>query len=174
MALAAAARVRSPVLALALSRAAPRAAAAVVAPHAGARDGSATEAAAAGLRRSASGRPLSPHLTIYKFGQNAITSIGFRATGIVMTGGIFVGSLGALLASHPAAHYVEAFRTVPGLLPLIKFGIAAPLTYHYIGGLRHLGWDNLIGHDMATANTTGLIMMGSTLVVGGALAFVQF
>lgn len=34
-------------------------------------------------------RPLSPHLTIYRFGQNALTSIGFRATGMVLTGGMW-------------------------------------------------------------------------------------
>jgi hypothetical protein len=32
-------------------------------------------------------RPLSPHLTIYTFKVNMITSVLFRGTGIVMTGG---------------------------------------------------------------------------------------
>ena len=32
-------------------------------------------------------RPLSPHLTIYRFGLNAITSVGHRGTGIFMAGG---------------------------------------------------------------------------------------
>lgn len=32
-------------------------------------------------------KELSPHLTIYKFGINAITSVGFRATGILMSSG---------------------------------------------------------------------------------------
>lgn len=52
--------------------------------------------------------------------------------------GTALGALGMLVASHPAAYYVEAMREIPGLLPLVKFGVAAPLTYHYIGGLRHL------------------------------------
>ncbi len=36
---------------------------------------------------TAKARPMSPHLTIYKFRINMITSVMFRGTGIVMTGG---------------------------------------------------------------------------------------
>jgi len=36
---------------------------------------------------AASKRPLSPHLTIYKFSPNMITSTTFRGTGIAMTAG---------------------------------------------------------------------------------------
>ena len=36
---------------------------------------------------SAARRPLSPHLTIYKMPFNAVTSVGFRATGILLTVG---------------------------------------------------------------------------------------
>jgi hypothetical protein len=36
---------------------------------------------------AASKRPLSPHLTIYKFSPNMITSTTFRGTGIAMTVG---------------------------------------------------------------------------------------
>lgn len=39
------------------------------------------------LASSSSSRPLSPHLTIYRFGINMITSTIFRGTGIAMTGG---------------------------------------------------------------------------------------
>ena len=35
-------------------------------------------------------RPLSPHLTIYNFELNAITSVFFRGTGIALTGGEFL------------------------------------------------------------------------------------
>ena len=46
-------------------------------------------------RRWASGkpeRPMSPHLTIYRFGLNAITSVGHRGTGMFMTGGAWAYS----------------------------------------------------------------------------------
>jgi len=36
-------------------------------------------------------RPLSPHLTIYKFRVNMITSVIFRGTGILMAGGMYIG-----------------------------------------------------------------------------------
>lgn len=41
--------------------------------------------AAAGAKQ----RPLSPHLTIYTFRVNMITSVLFRGTGMVMTGGAY-------------------------------------------------------------------------------------
>lgn len=46
-----------------------------------------------GARRATStaakNRPLSPHLEIYKFPFNAITSVAFRATGILLTTGAY-------------------------------------------------------------------------------------
>jgi succinate dehydrogenase/fumarate reductase cytochrome b subunit len=38
---------------------------------------------------AAKNRPMSPHLTIYKFPFNAVTSVGFRATGILLTAGTY-------------------------------------------------------------------------------------
>jgi len=52
--------------------------------------GSSADACGALTRRWQStkpNRPLSPHITVYKFGLNAITSVGHRGTGIFMTGG---------------------------------------------------------------------------------------
>jgi hypothetical protein len=44
------------------------------------------------MATGAASRPLSPHLTIYKFRSNMITSVMFRGTGIVMTGGASRGA----------------------------------------------------------------------------------
>lgn len=88
--------------------------------------------------------------------------------------GIALGSIGMLAASHPLAHYVDAMRDIPLALPFVKFAISAPLTYHFIGGLRHLGWDNIILQDYETALLTGKIMLGVTAVASVGLAFVEF
>jgi succinate dehydrogenase/fumarate reductase cytochrome b subunit len=123
---------------------------------------------------AAKNRPMSPHLTIYKFPFNAVTSVGFRATGILLTAGMFSFHCGcppvfvqvwrhrhenhsclvvcwwpgaglagvALIAKdEPLEYYVKALKTHPFLTFLVKLSVAAPLTYHYIGGLRHLVCD---------------------------------
>ena len=82
------------------------AAARSVAPRASAQLSAASVTASAGARRvmsstAAKGRPLSPHLMIYKFPFNAQTSVAFRATGIIMTGGMCV----------PCVFVVHATRT---------------------------------------------------------------
>ena len=52
-----------------------------------ARAAAAVAPARAASSDAASKRPLSPHLTIYKFSPNMITSTTFRGTGIAMTVG---------------------------------------------------------------------------------------
>jgi succinate dehydrogenase/fumarate reductase cytochrome b subunit len=129
------------------------------------------------LRRTAStaARPLSPHLTIYKFRVNMITSVVFRGTGIAMTGGeyespaeaatredrhktglttffppsappiisraragIALLAVTALFAKRDYKYYVYQLQQYPLLNAIVKFGVAFPLSYHYLGGLRHL------------------------------------
>lgn len=47
------------------------------------------------------GRPLSPHLQIYKFPIVAISSVTVRATGIVMASGVFFLPLGLNIYRFP-------------------------------------------------------------------------
>eukprot|EP01138_Halocafeteria_seosinensis_P006378 gb/GECG01006520.1/.p1 GENE.gb/GECG01006520.1/~~gb/GECG01006520.1/.p1 ORF type:complete len:189 (+),score=14.87 gb/GECG01006520.1/:1-567(+) len=118
-------------------------------------------------------RPLSPHLTIYKPGINMITSITFRATGIALGASFGLTSIGMILAGHPIEHYIEGMKNV-GILPLVKFGVGFPLVYHWLGGIRHLVWDNVIGHDVEAVNQSSWALVGASVILGGGLAFVSF
>jgi succinate dehydrogenase/fumarate reductase cytochrome b subunit len=93
--------------------------------------------------RASSSRPPPPHLplapqTIYKFRINMITSVIFRGTGIFLTGGLAAVSIATLPSSSPITDYVWHLQQYPLLSALTKFAIAGPLTYHLLGGLRHL------------------------------------
>jgi succinate dehydrogenase (ubiquinone) cytochrome b560 subunit len=82
--------------------------------------------------------PLSFH---YAMPVNALTSIANRVTGVALSAGItglgwaaltsgdVAGAVGTWAAGHPAAAV------------LARAAVAAPLAYHYAGGIRHLVWD---------------------------------
>lgn len=56
-----------------------------------------------GMSNAAKQRPLSPHLAIYKFPFNAVTSVAFRATGILLTVGAYAAiDTRSLLGAAPS------------------------------------------------------------------------
>ena len=86
-----------------------------------------------------SNRPLSPHIGIYRWQINMVTSILTRITGnaLLVTGLIFVWWLLAASTSP------EAFGLADGLLgswfgKLVLIASALGLWYHFLAGLRHL------------------------------------
>lgn len=113
-------------------------------------------------------RPLSPHVSIYRFPLNATMSILHRATGVAMT-------LGAVLVVwwfFAAATSATYFETVDGLLTswlgdLVLFGSMLALWYHFANGLRHLIWDTGAGFEdeMVTKTAIGALVLAVILSV---------
>ncbi|MEL6448044.1 MAG: succinate dehydrogenase, cytochrome b556 subunit [Pseudomonadota bacterium] len=124
---------------------------------------------------TAKSRPLSPHLSVYKFRITSTLSILHRMTGVAL-------SLGAAalvwwlfaIASGPDAYAV--FATVAGSI-VGKIAIAGWLFtffYHLCNGVRHLFWDTGRGFELAQARASGLaVVTVSALATLGAwfLAF---
>jgi succinate dehydrogenase / fumarate reductase, cytochrome b subunit len=117
-------------------------------------------------------RPLSPHMTIYRWPVSMATSITHRMTGIAL-------SMGTLLLAWwliAAASGLEAYRTFsqvaaswPG--QIVLFGFTWSLAFHLLNGIRHLAWDMGYGFDVPTANRTGwLVIVLSVLLAVGAFA----
>ena len=95
-------------------------------------------------------RPLSPHMTIYRWPITMTMSIAHRVTGV----GLYFGM--ALLAwwliavaSGPTAY--ATFQSAAGswIGRLILFGYTWALLHHMLGGIRHLIWDLLYGFERA-------------------------
>jgi len=61
-----------------------------------------------------------------------------------------------LFNSHKYRTYVAALQGVPIANAIVKAGVAFPLAYHFLGGLRHLAWDNVIGNNPAWNRQTAL------------------
>jgi succinate dehydrogenase / fumarate reductase, cytochrome b subunit len=101
-------------------------------------------------------RPLSPHLQVYRWQIQMVTSILHRLTGVVL----FAGSLLIAAALLAMASGAEAWSTVTALAGswfglLVLFGWTWALAYHWLNGVRHLlqdaGWGFAIDRFVANS-----------------------
>ncbi|GGA18400.1 succinate dehydrogenase, cytochrome b556 subunit [Dyella nitratireducens] len=125
-------------------------------------------------------RPLSPHLQIYKWQVQMVTSILHRATGIALSVGalIFVWWLGALAAGEDAFNQFKICMGSPiGIILLI--GWTWSFFYHLCNGIRHLVQDAGAGYaivqfvrsswaSVIVSLLLTLIVVGYALSAGGA------
>mmetsp|Transcript_20733 Transcript_20733/g.59074 ORF Transcript_20733/g.59074 Transcript_20733/m.59074 type:complete len:178 (-) Transcript_20733:192-725(-) len=126
-------------------------------------------------RMNKTGRPVSPHVTIYTFPITAISSILNRVTGVTLSFGCAgLGILELLGGSGSALHLMEAIGSSSVLLAApAKFAVAFPLVYHYGGGLRHAIWDNMpdkLTTEQVEQASYGLL--GASTVISAGLMFV--
>jgi len=91
-------------------------------------------------------RPLSPHMTIYRWPITMTMSIAHRVTGVSLYFGtaLVVWWLIAA-ASGPNAYATFQMVASSWIGRLVLFGYTWSLMHHMLGGIRHLFWDNIIG-----------------------------
>ena len=111
-------------------------------------------------------RPLSPHLSVYRWPVTMVTSILHRATGIAMATGFIV--LVAWLfdaASGPDdyAVFLAAADSVIGKLLLVGWSWA--FFYHLSNGIRHLVWDSGRGFEKSQATSSAWFVIGGSLTL---------
>ena len=122
------------------------------------------------------GRPLSPHLQIYKPQITSVLSISHRFTGLALAVGTLLLVWWLLAAAAGPAPYAQAQAFLGSWLGvLLLIGWAYALFFHLCNGIRHLVWDAGHGFDIATTYATGWIVVavstGLTLIaVVAALA----
>ncbi len=97
-----------------------------------------------------SGRPLSPHLGIYRWQVQMVTSILHRATGIALVAGSGM-VLWGLYALAAGATDWTAFTAIAGSVPgqILLAGWTWSLMYHLCNGVRHLFQDAGMGFEIA-------------------------
>lgn len=89
-----------------------------------------------------SGRPLSPHLTIYRWPITMVLSIIHRITGVALSVGLVALVAWFAVIAYDFIPYdpVLAFmRSLPGRVVL--FGFSFAFFFHLSNGIRHLIWD---------------------------------
>lgn len=112
------------------------------------------------------GRPLSPHLSVYRWPITMTMSILHRATGVAMSVGFIVLAgwlFDAAAGAETYAAFVTSMDSMIGKLLLIGWSFA--FFFHLANGIRHLVWDSGRGFEKSTANASAWIV----LVLGVAM-----
>jgi len=119
------------------------------------------------------GRPLSPHLTIWKWGPHMVVSILHRATGVGMA---IMAGLGFVWWLVAAASGAEAYATFLKVATswfgyLVAIGLTWAFLQHLFSALRHFVLDVGAGYELKI-NRTGAILTMAGSVVGTLLIWV--
>ena len=119
-------------------------------------------------------RPLSPHLTIWRWQVTMLASIMHRATGMALSAGAIVLAWWLVSISNGPEGY-DSFM-VYAAMPLgivVLFGFTWSFAFHFCNGIRHLVWDLGYGFDKHVATRTGFLVFAlSFLIAIGVFAFV--
>ena len=121
------------------------------------------------------GRPLSPHLQIYRRTLTMMLSIVHRATGIALYAGtlLLVWWLSAAATSDAYFDFVQGiFGSIIG--QLVLFGFTWALVHHTAGGIRHLIWDTGRGFDLVTVENTARLTVAASIIITIALWVIAY
>jgi succinate dehydrogenase / fumarate reductase cytochrome b subunit len=113
-------------------------------------------------------RPLSPHLSIYRWPVTMVSSILHRATGIAMAVGFVLFAVWlADAAAGPDAYaaFTEAMGSTFGEILMVGWSWA--FFYHLANGIRHLVWDTGHGFEKEQANASAWFVIIASVVLTG-------
>ena len=123
------------------------------------------------------GRPLSPHLTIWRWGPHMLVSIVHRATGVALAlgGGVLLVWWLTALAGGEASYgrFVDLMTSDrTGRLNLVPLVVLVGLTWaflqHMSTGIRHLLLDTGAGYELRT-NKQGALATLAVSAIGTIL-----
>ena len=114
-----------------------------------------------------SSRPLSPHLTIWKWGPHMAVSIMHRVTG---NGLATVGALGLVWWLMAAAIGPEAYATFVSCATspigyLVMIGLSWFFFQHLCSGLRHFVLDMGAGYELRTNKSWSIAIVVASVLV---------
>ncbi len=123
---------------------------------------------------SNNGRPLSPHISIYRWPITMTTSILHRATGIAMSVGFIVLAgwlFDAAMGAETYARFMNWMNSPIGHLLLIGWSFA--FFFHLSNGVRHFVWDSGRGFEKSTANASSWFVLILAVVLTALFWMVQ-
>lgn len=117
-----------------------------------------------------SSRPLSPHLSVYRWQISNTLSILHRLTGLVLTAAFVLLCIWLIAAATGREAYDCVARILHGPVGVVMLaGLGFSLFFHLLNGVRHLFWDVGMGYDKMTARRTGRVVV--TVAVLMAVGF---
>jgi succinate dehydrogenase / fumarate reductase, cytochrome b subunit len=112
-------------------------------------------------------RPLSPHLTIWKWGPHMLVSILHRVSGAGLAtvgAAVFVWWLVAL-ASGPEAYAAFTGAATHWLGIVVAVGLTWAFWQHTLSGLRHFALDIGAGYELSTNKFWALMTLAGSLAL---------
>ena len=120
-------------------------------------------------------RPLSPHLSIYRFAYTMALSIGHRITGVALAAGLLVLAAWLLSAAAGAQSYAATVAVLSGwCFKVLLVGWLLAFLYHFANGIRHLFWDAGIGLEKAQARRSAAVVVVAVALVLAVCLYVLF
>jgi succinate dehydrogenase / fumarate reductase, cytochrome b subunit len=119
-----------------------------------------------------SSRPLSPHLSVYKFKYTLATSILNRLTGMALSAALvllvywLLAIAGGTLAQQRAQHLLS--------LPLVRIVwvlVVFAFCYHLCAGVRHLIWDTGHGLERSQSERSAWLVVIASVLLSVPLVF---
>ena len=120
-------------------------------------------------------RPLSPHLSVYRFLHTMVLSILHRITGVWMSLGLC--ALVYWLASAAAGEgaYGRASILLSGwCFRLLLLSWLAAYCYHFVNGLRHLCWDAGFGLERLQVRRSARVVIAVAAIGLAVAAYLLF
>jgi succinate dehydrogenase / fumarate reductase, cytochrome b subunit len=119
----------------------------------------------------ARGRPLSPHLTVYRMSRYCLlTSFSNRVAGVVVSLGLPLFAYW-LIALASGERWYASTRIVLGHPVLLAFYalLLLAFAYHLVAGIRHLIWDTGHGLERAQSRSSAWGVIACSLILAAAL-----
>lgn len=116
-----------------------------------------------------SSRPLSPHISQYKFAWPMLYSITHRITGVFLMSGLFWILTWLFVVQLNVEYYITFSNLNSSLIGTLYLVILIwAISFHFLNGIRHLFWDLHIGFSLHVAKISGnmvlLISIISTII----------
>lgn len=110
-------------------------------------------------------RPLSPHLSIYRWPITMTLSILHRVTGLALSAGFLVLTWWLAAAATGGSSY-EAVAGLLGSIPgrVLLVGMTFAFFFHLANGIRHLVWDLGLGFEIRQANASSWAVIAATVL----------
>ena len=123
---------------------------------------------------SNNGRPLSPHISIYRWPITMTMSILHRATGLAMSIGFIVLVAWLFAAASGVESYAGLLASVDTSIgKLLLIGWSFAFFFHLSNGIRHFVWDIGRGFEIATANASAWFVLLLAVTLTAAFWWVR-
>jgi succinate dehydrogenase / fumarate reductase cytochrome b subunit len=120
-------------------------------------------------------RPLSPHLSIYRFRYTLTSSIANRLTGGVASVAFAVFAFWLAAAGSDATLFERLHAALSHPLGRVLLALAiVAFIYHTLAGIRHLVWDTGRALERAQSQASAWIVFIATVLASAVVIYAVF